>query len=353
MVDDAGERAQGLMFRESLPKFSGMLFVYETPQPVAFWMKNTLIPLDMLFFDAQGRLMRIQSQARPLDETPVVGGDNVRYVLEINGGLAEQLGHRPRRRAAPSGPERSVVGLRRLRGARATPWQPSEPNPRNARRSVVRVLCAGAARGRGRIRQRRDRVQLDARGCLHHCGPATAILGRRRPHTVHGCQQSEGRSMIGIALPLIGGLALLIVGGELLVRGAVQVAIRFGVSPLVIGLTLVGFGTSTPELVTSVQAALSGSPGIAYGNIVGSNIANILLILGAAAVLTPIRVASNALKRDSAVMLAAAVAFTARGGADAARHGGGPCFRRFARALRVCGVSAGTAVRDGRSRRCL
>jgi uncharacterized membrane protein (UPF0127 family) len=92
VVDDAGERAQGLMNRETLPKFSGMLFVYETPQPVAFWMKNTLIPLDMLFFDPQGRLTRIQSQARPLDETPIVGGDNVQYVLEINGGLAESLG---------------------------------------------------------------------------------------------------------------------------------------------------------------------------------------------------------------------------------------------------------------------
>ena len=117
--------------------------------------------------------------------------------------------------------------------------------------------------------------------------------------------------MVEIVLPLIGGLILLVVGGELLVRGAVQVATRFGVSPLVIGLTLVGFGTSTPELVTSVQAALSGSPGIAYGNIVGSNIANILLILGAAAILTPIVVASSALKRDSAVMVAAAVVFAA------------------------------------------
>ena len=69
-----------------------MLFVYETPQPVAFWMKNTLIPLDMLFFDPEGRLTRIQREAQPHDETPRPGGDNVRFVLEINGGLAETLG---------------------------------------------------------------------------------------------------------------------------------------------------------------------------------------------------------------------------------------------------------------------
>lgn len=112
-----------------------------------------------------------------------------------------------------------------------------------------------------------------------------------------------------IALSIIGGLVLLVLGGEFLVRGAVQVAARLGVSPLVIGLTLVGFGTSTPELVTSVQAALAGSPGIAYGNIVGSNIANVLLIVGISALITPILVASNALKRDSAVMVAAAVVF--------------------------------------------
>jgi cation:H+ antiporter len=112
-----------------------------------------------------------------------------------------------------------------------------------------------------------------------------------------------------IILFLIGGFTFLVIGGELLVRGAVQVAARLGVSPLVIGLTLVGFGTSTPELVTSVQAALSGSPGIAYGNIVGSNIANILLILGISAVLTPILITSTALKRDSAVMVSAAILF--------------------------------------------
>jgi cation:H+ antiporter len=110
---------------------------------------------------------------------------------------------------------------------------------------------------------------------------------------------------------LLAGLVLLVVGGELLVRGSVAVARRLGVSPLVIGLTLVAFGTSTPELVTSVQAALRGSPGIAYGNIVGSNIANILLIVGVAALITPILVASRALRRDGAVMVAVAAVFAA------------------------------------------
>jgi cation:H+ antiporter len=105
---------------------------------------------------------------------------------------------------------------------------------------------------------------------------------------------------------LIAGLALLVVGGELLVRGAVQLAERMGVSPLLIGLTLVGFGTSTPELVTSVQASLAGSPGIAVGNIVGSNIANILLILGLAALMSPIAVGSNALRRDGTLVVATA-----------------------------------------------
>ena len=95
VVDTAESRAQGLMNRETLPKFSGMLFVYESPQPVAFWMRNTLIPLDMLFFDAEGRLVTIGREARPLDETPVVGGDAIQYVLEINGGLAAELGIEP------------------------------------------------------------------------------------------------------------------------------------------------------------------------------------------------------------------------------------------------------------------
>lgn len=116
-----------------------------------------------------------------------------------------------------------------------------------------------------------------------------------------------------VVLPLLAGLVLLVLGGELLVRGAVRLAERMGVSPLLIGLTLVGFGTSTPELVTSVQASLAGSPGIAVGNIVGSNIANILLILGLSALICPVQVSTAALKRDGTLVVATAVALAAVG----------------------------------------
>jgi cation:H+ antiporter len=101
---------------------------------------------------------------------------------------------------------------------------------------------------------------------------------------------------------LLLGLVLLVVGGELLVRGAVQLAQKFRISPLLIGLTLVGFGTSTPELVTSLQAAFAGSPGIAVGNVVGSNVANILLILGITALIFPVAVAKETFKRDGIVL---------------------------------------------------
>lgn len=105
-----------------------------------------------------------------------------------------------------------------------------------------------------------------------------------------------------VFLQLIFGFALLVAGGEALVRGAVSVAARFGVSPLLIGLTLVGFGTSTPELVTSLQAAFGGFPGIAVGNVVGSNVANILLILGVAAVIMPLAIDSAAFRRDGTAL---------------------------------------------------
>ncbi|MEE2566087.1 calcium/sodium antiporter [Hyphobacterium marinum] len=108
-------------------------------------------------------------------------------------------------------------------------------------------------------------------------------------------------------LLLVGGLILLAVGGDVLVRGASGAASRLGVSPLLIGLVLVGFGTSMPELTTSVQAALAGSPGIAAGNVVGSNIANILLILGVAALIRSIPVSASALRRDGGFLAASQI----------------------------------------------
>ena len=101
----------------------------------------------------------------------------------------------------------------------------------------------------------------------------------------------------------VAGLVLLVAGGDGLVRGAVAVAERFRIPPLVIGLTIVGFGTSAPELMVSVQAALGGQPGIAIGNVVGSNVANILLILGLSAAIGPIVAQFAGVRRDLFWML--------------------------------------------------
>jgi len=111
-------------------------------------------------------------------------------------------------------------------------------------------------------------------------------------------------------LELALGLALLLGGGEALIRGAAAIAVRLGVSPLLIGLTLVGFGTSTPELVASVNAAWIGAPGIAVGNVVGSNIANVLLILGVAALIFPVAVSKAAFRRDGAALIGASLVLT-------------------------------------------
>lgn len=112
---------------------------------------------------------------------------------------------------------------------------------------------------------------------------------------------------------IIAGFALLLFGGESVVRGSVALAQRLGVSPLIVGLTIVGFGTSLPEMVVSVNAALVGSPGLAVGNVVGSNIANILLILGVAAVIAPIAVHPGAVKRDLLGMSAATLVYVGLG----------------------------------------
>ena len=109
--------------------------------------------------------------------------------------------------------------------------------------------------------------------------------------------------MLHPILYLLAGLVLLALGAEGLVRGSTSVALRLGVTPLVIGLTIVAFGTGTPELLVSVEAATSGNSGMALGNIVGSNISNIALILGCAALARPMRVRSVLLRREVPLMI--------------------------------------------------
>jgi cation:H+ antiporter len=106
-------------------------------------------------------------------------------------------------------------------------------------------------------------------------------------------------------LLFVAGLVALFFGGEYLVKGASGVARHFRLSPMVIGLTVVGFGTSAPEMLVSLQAALEGQPAIAIGNVVGSNIANILLILGISALIAPLLIPAAKLWRDFAFMIAA------------------------------------------------
>ncbi|WP_255731370.1 DUF192 domain-containing protein [Phaeobacter sp. B1627] len=92
VVDTPGGRAMGLMYRAEMPARDGMLFVYEHPQRVAFWMKNTLIPLDMIFVEADGTVSHIHQNAVPGDLTPIPGGDKVLVVLEVNAGIVETYG---------------------------------------------------------------------------------------------------------------------------------------------------------------------------------------------------------------------------------------------------------------------
>lgn len=93
VVDTPATRAQGLMHVEEMPRNAGMLFVYERPQPVRFWMENTLIPLDMIFVAPDGVVRHVHENAIPLDRTGIPGGsDDIQYVLEVNGGVAGDIG---------------------------------------------------------------------------------------------------------------------------------------------------------------------------------------------------------------------------------------------------------------------
>ena len=95
IADEVSERAQGLMNREKMASSAGMLFVYDRPEHVYFWMKDTLLPLDMVFVDGTGLVTAVHSDAVPLDESAIDGGADVQFVLEINGGLAARLGIAP------------------------------------------------------------------------------------------------------------------------------------------------------------------------------------------------------------------------------------------------------------------
>lgn len=95
IADDEPERNRGLMYRRSLGADRGMLFIFPDERPVAFWMRNTLIPLDMIFIRRDGTIRSIAHETTPLDETPVPSGGPVRCVLEIAGGRARQLGVLP------------------------------------------------------------------------------------------------------------------------------------------------------------------------------------------------------------------------------------------------------------------
>ncbi|MGB3408213.1 MAG: DUF192 domain-containing protein [Jannaschia sp.] len=89
------EQARGLMFREEMRRMAGMLFVYDAMRPLGFWMRNTLIPLDMIFVDDTGVVLKVHAEAKPLDETVILSEDPALSVLEINGGMAATLGIGP------------------------------------------------------------------------------------------------------------------------------------------------------------------------------------------------------------------------------------------------------------------
>lgn len=92
VADTDATRARGLMWREHMEPGAGMVFVYDSPGPAHFWMRNTLIPLDLIFADPSGTVQHVHADAKPHDETLIDGGDNVLVVLEINAGLARRMG---------------------------------------------------------------------------------------------------------------------------------------------------------------------------------------------------------------------------------------------------------------------
>ncbi|HHN73665.1 MAG TPA: hypothetical protein ENK10_00390, partial [Acidobacteria bacterium] len=138
------------------------------------------------------------------------------------------------------------------------------------------------------------------------CVPARRAAESRDP-------ESGRRSVVIVVAEIVVGLALLIAGGEGLVRGAVALGRRIGLSPLVVGILIVGVASSMPEMVVSVEAVMVGSPQIAIGNVLGSNISNILLVLALTALVRPVSRQARAVIPDGLALMATAIAFVALG----------------------------------------
>ncbi len=130
------------------------------------------------------------------------------------------------------------------------------------------------------------------------------------PCILHLCDSArlQPEEFLLVILMLVLGLVLLTAGAELLVRGASKLAVAVGISPLVVGLTVVAFGTSAPELVVSIQSTLAGQPDVALGNVVGSNIFNVLFILGVSALIVPLRVSQQLIRFDAPLMVGLSLA---------------------------------------------
>ena len=160
---------------------------------------------------------------------------------------------------------------------------------------------------------------------------------------------------LDIALVIL-GLSMLVAGGEVMIRGATGLAAGLGVSPLAIGLTVVAFGTSAPELAVNVNAALAGKGGVSFGNIIGSNMANIGLILGLTALIKPIALRRSFVSRELPMMLLATIATLIMGfdrvlgrGPDRFSLMGSVAISAVPIRLQTCATSSGYASRIARS----
>ena len=164
----------------------------------------------------------------------------------------------------------------------------------NRNRDRDRQAAGDAAHWRDRLRHfGRTVSRRRPAWCSPRSGGVSPEAAAVDPAARTGSDATPGRSIMNAKTKLVGGLLLLTLSAEVLIRGAVWLATRLGLSPLVVGLTVVAFGTSAPELAVSVMSAFKGGADLALGNVVGSNIINVLLILGLSAVIVPLVVAQG------------------------------------------------------------